>query len=102
MKNNLLVGLVTQRNVLANAVSQQNNLNSDELVKIESSVLLADIMTTNITTITPDVKVSNAAHIIHQKKYGCLPVIDHDRKLIGIITDHDFVEITIKLTRHDG
>ncbi len=92
-----LLGLVTQRNVLDNAVSKQNMLDDNEREKIESGILLADIMTTELTTVTPDINISQAAHIVHQKKFGCLPVIDHDRKLIGIITDHDFVEITINL-----
>jgi CBS-domain-containing membrane protein len=54
-------------------------------------------MTREVTTISPNCSVRQAAELIYQKKYGCLPVIDEQRKLKGIITDHDFVGITIQL-----
>jgi len=92
-----LIGLVTQRNVLANSVSQQTPLEHEAISKIESSTSIADIMTTELTTVTADIKIASAAQLVHHKKYGCLPVIDKNKQLIGIITDHDFVAITIQL-----
>ena len=95
--NQKLVGLVSQRNVLANAVSSQDFINKEELAKIESGTLLVDIMSTGITTVKSDMRIADAAHLLHKKKFGCLPVIDEDNCLVGIITDHDFVSMTIQL-----
>ncbi len=95
--NQKLIGLVSQRNVLANAVSSQDFINKEELTKIESGTFLADVMSTGLTTVKADMKISDAAHLLYKKKYGCLPVVDDDNCLIGIITDHDFVSITIQL-----
>lgn len=92
-----LVGLVSERNVLANGISSQNFIDNEELSKIESGTLLADIMTSELTTVTTTMKIADAAHLIHKKKYGCLPVVDKEYRLRGIITDHDFVAITIQL-----
>ena len=96
-ENNELIGLVSQRNVLAHATSSQTFLDKEELAKIESGTLLADIMVTGLTTISTQMKIADAAHLIHKKKYGCLPVVDGENRLKGIITDHDFVSITIQL-----
>ena len=96
-ENDLLCGLVTQRNVLANGISSQNFADGEELSQIETGTLLADIMTTNVTTVAADVKISDAAQLLHRKKYGCLPVVNSNNQLIGIITDHDFVAMTIQL-----
>lgn len=96
-ENKQLIGLVTQRNVFASGISMQDRLPQEELSKIETGTLLADIMSTELVTITPEVKIADAAHIIHKKKFGCLPVVDSNNQLIGIITDHDFVAITIQL-----
>ena len=95
--DNQLVGLVTQRNVLANSVSQREIIDLEELNRIESATLLSDIMTRELTTVTPELKIGGAAQLIFQKKFGCLPVVDQNNCLLGIITDHDFVAITIQL-----
>jgi len=92
-----LIGLVTQRNVLASGVSSQAHIDKDELAKIETGTLLADIMTTDLVTITAGASISAAAQLIHKHKFGCLPVVDDKGHLVGIITDHDFVEITMQL-----
>ncbi len=92
-----LLGLVSQRDVLSRGNSSQSLVDDDELNKLESGTLIADIMTTNLTTVTPNLRVENAAKILHKYKFGCLPVVDKKNQLKGIITDHDFVEITIQL-----
>ena len=92
-----LVGLVSQRNIFANGVSSQELMSKEELSKIEAGTLIADIMSTNITTITAKINVADAAHLIFNKKFGCLPVVDNNNHLVGIITDHDFVSMTIQL-----
>jgi len=96
-ESNNLIGLISHSNVLANGVSSQDYANSDELAKIEQGTLLADIMTKNVTTITSSLSIVDAAQIIYRKKFGCLPVVDTDNKLVGIITDHDFVGFTLQL-----
>jgi len=92
-----LIGLVTQRTVLTHGVSSQTFASEKELAKIEAGVLLSDIMTKNLTTATSNWGIRKAAQIIHKTKFGCLPVVDDENKLVGIITDHDFVATTIHL-----
>ena len=96
-ENQQIIGLVSQRNILANSISSQCYVDEHELAKIEMGTLIADIMTKQVTTISCDTEITDAALLIHKKKYGCLPVVDKSNKLVGIITDHDFVAITIQL-----
>ena len=92
-----LIGLVTQRDILSRGISSQKYADKNELSKIESGILLADIMTTKLISITANLQITNAAQLIFNKKIGCLPVTNYKNKLVGIITDHDFVAITIQL-----
>ncbi|WP_144393013.1 CBS domain-containing protein [Pleionea sediminis] len=92
-----LVGLVTQRTIYQYGISSQTFMDEKELSEIETGTLLSDIMTTELTTVSPRCKVNRAAEIIHKHKFGCLPVVDADKKLKGIITDHDFVTICVQL-----
>ncbi|WP_444998263.1 CBS domain-containing protein [Aliikangiella sp. IMCC44359] len=92
-----VIGLVSQRNILANSISSQSYIDAKELAKIEVGTLVADFMTTEITTITQNTCITDAALLIHKKKFGCLPVVNNQNELIGIITDHDFVAISVQL-----
>ena len=48
-----------------------------------------------------DTLLREAAEILYRNKYGCLPVLDGDNKLVGIITEADFLRLAIALL-HDA
>ncbi|WP_027183785.1 CBS domain-containing protein [Desulfovibrio inopinatus] len=76
-----LIGLVTQRDVLA-AAHQSND------------TTIAEIMQTNVKTVTSDEPLRTAAALMLEHKYGCMPVVDKG-KLTGIITESDFLKLAI-------
>jgi len=43
----------------------------------------------NIISIAPDVKVGEAMKMLIENKISCLPIVEEDVKLIGIISDKD-------------
>lgn len=83
-----LVGLVTVRELLE--VLATNKLNDKD------SIAVRDIMKTNIATISPETPALEALNIMKEKGIGCLPVV-RGKKLIGIITAHDFLTVSAKL-----
>lgn len=50
-----------------------------------------DIMTTNVTTLTPDTKIAAAAKILLEKHINGLPVINKDGSLAGVLCQSDLV-----------
>lgn len=95
-KNSHVLGLVTQRDVLAATepgLMQQANSVSHEG---NSGARLSDIMIRNVTVIHKSDSLRQAALYLQSHKYGCLPVVSDDR-LVGIITDSDFIAIAINL-----
>jgi len=88
------VGLVTQRDILS---AQNSNLTNGKGHPLdENSVLLEQIMSDKIAYVHPSDPLRSAGIKIQKHKYGCLPVIDNNR-LVGIITDSDFVGVAINL-----
>ena len=83
------------------AVSHLAEINREEQEEIESSILVGDIMQTDVRTVAPDTLLREAAEILYRNKYGCLPVLDGDNKLVGIITEADFLRLAIALL-HDA
>lgn len=52
---------------------------------------VADVMTTEVMTIGPDSPLKEAATVMVRAGISGVPVVDDDRKVIGIITEADFV-----------
>lgn len=61
-----------------------------------------DVMTTHVVTVAPDDSVLAASRLMLQKKISGLPVVDRKGKLVGIVSEGDFLrrsEIGTKRTR---
>ena len=59
-------------------------------------VQLSDFMIKNPITIYPEASIMEAMNIMLENKIGCLPVVKNSR-LVGIITEHNFMDITRRL-----
>lgn len=92
-----LVGLVSQRDYLRASVSA---LDPDYALKhsnLERNIFVAEIMTRDVVSVRPDTPLVEAAAILRQHKFGCLPVTEADGTVVGIVTDYDFVGLSIAL-----
>ncbi len=52
---------------------------------------VSDVMTRPVITIRQDASILEAARLLLQKRISGLPVVDHQGKLIGIVTEGDFL-----------
>ncbi len=50
-----------------------------------------DIMTREVITVSPDTKVTEVARIIHERNFNGLPVVDENKKVLGMITETDLL-----------
>ncbi len=93
---NAVVGIVTKKDVYAASISNltQNIGKRQEI--LEQGVRVEEIMTTNVTTISADDLVSEAASQLLELRVGALPVTD-DGKLVGLISGTDILAITVQL-----
>ena len=90
-----LVGVVSQRDVLAAADSSVLSDQAAHLAQ-EKHVALSRIMTSPVQTVDEHASLRGTAMHLKKNRMGCLPVT-RDGKLVGIITDSDFVTIAIHL-----
>ncbi len=93
---NIFRGLITNRDVLANTISHLADIDQATQNEIDAGIPLQEIMRTDVHTISPEDSVKEAANILFHHKYGCLPVVDNG-KLVGIVTEADFLQLTIQL-----
>jgi CBS domain-containing protein len=56
-------------------------------------------MTREPTSVRPGMALSQAARLMLERKYGCLPVCEDDGTLVGIVTEADFVRFAADVVR---
>jgi len=90
-----LIGLVTHRKLLAAWVSH-GDPKHERPREVAREIPVDMLMETDVVTTGPGVLASKAAALLEQKKIGCLPVVE-DGKLVGIVTEADFVRFAQRL-----
>lgn len=90
------LGLVTHRDLLSATISQFAEVDKSVQEEIDSGIPLNEIMRRDVTTVTSKTALRVAAELLLNHKYGCLPVVE-EKLLIGIITESDFLKLTIRL-----
>ena len=98
MKGTQLTGVVTDRDLKRNSASQATSLDVHELLYLLSDLKLKIIMTPHPITVPFDYTIDETAEVLLQKKISGVPVMDHESRLVGIITQTDLLKALISLT----
>ena len=96
-----LVGIISHRDLLHAALSSVADVPAAERRLYLAQVPIVKVMQTAVTVIGPDASVQEAARLLRQAKFGCLPVVQ-DEKVIGIITEHDLLGIVEASSDEEG
>ena len=92
-KNQMLVGIVTDRDIREAAPSDATLLSVQELNYLLGKLKVSSFMTPKdkLVTITPDTLIEEAVQLMHDHKIGCLPVVEQG-KLYGLFTETDALD----------
>lgn len=96
-ENGGLVGMLTQKILIAQVMGIMANYSSTALERKEKQTKIHDIMATDFTSITPEQPLREVAHFFVENRHGCMPVVDKDNNLVGILTSSDFVRLAAAL-----
>jgi CBS domain-containing membrane protein len=87
--NERLLGLITHRHIL-NAWVSHGRPGTESVEAVARDVPIEMLMEKDVLTVDPETTAAEAARLLTQYKFGCLPVVEHG-KLVGIVTEADFV-----------
>jgi acetoin utilization protein AcuB len=92
-KSDVLVGIVTDRDIRQASPSDATLLSVQELNYLLGKLKVSSFMTpkAKLITITPDTIIEEAVQLMHDNKIGCLPVVENGR-LYGIFTETDALD----------
>ena len=95
-----LVGLVTHRDVLKAQVSYVSfvkNESGGERGSIDLDIQVKDVMSRDVWTVSPTTPAHEAGQLLADHTFSCLPVVEPGRRLVGILTDRDFLKFALEV-----
>lgn len=87
-----VIGLVTHRKLLEAWVGHGDPAH-ERPGDVAREIPVDMLMETRVVSTTADALAAKAARLIETQKIGCLPVVNGDGALIGIVTEADFVRL---------
>jgi CBS domain-containing membrane protein len=90
-----VVGVLSQRDLFRGALATALGYGEHGQQKLMEQLLVKEVMTNDVITVTGDVLIADAARTMVDRKLGCLPVVDDAGEPIGIVTESDFVRIVL-------
>lgn len=94
----VLCGIVSQRDLFRGALARALGYGESAQKKLLGTLVVKEVMTTEVVTIGPDATLGAAARAMLHHKIGALPVVDGER-LLGILTESDFVALFARQER---
>ena len=98
-RQNVLVGILTDRDVRLAAASDAPSMAEHELLYVLEKLRVRDIMTQDVVTVRGTTSLAEAGQLFLQRKFGCLPVVGDDNRLEGILTVTDLLRAYVE--QHD-
>lgn len=93
-----LVGLLSHRELERAEPSAITTLAVGEVNYLLAKVTVEQMMRREVITCGPGTLVEVAGQLMRDKGIGCLPVIDEEHRLLGIVTDDDILDFFLAIT----
>lgn len=92
-----LVGVISDRDVQRAAPSLLSKISQEEYNRIFEGTPITRIMVKNVITVNPTTPLRDAVRIVYENKFGCLPVVEGDNRLVGMVTVTDLLGVLDRL-----
>jgi len=89
-ENDELVGIITDRDIVCRAIADGRD---------PAATTVREVMSKNVAFCYDDQIVDRASQVMGEKNIGRLPVLDHDKHSVGILTLGDLFNNSTEITR---
>jgi CBS domain-containing protein len=96
LEDGRLVGLLSERDLIGAAATTIFGLKQKSKSALLKNVLIKDMMKKRVFTVKPETPIKEAAHLLAEKKIGCVPVVSNDT-LVGLVTTTDILRYVEEL-----
>jgi CBS-domain-containing membrane protein len=92
-----LCDMLTQKTMVAEVIWFLTSFGPNALERREKHTTITAIMATDFSTITPEQSLCDVTQFFVDNRHDCMPVVNDDKALIGILTSSDFVRLAAAL-----
>lgn len=96
-----LVGLVTHRDLLSASLSSLDASPEEDATK-KQHVFVRDVMRRDVISVRPATPALEAARLMVEHKVGCVPVVDGEHRLVGILSEADFLRLAARFLEEES
>lgn len=99
-----LVGLVTHRDLLAAHLGSFSRPQPGAVqapIDLQFAIPVERIMTTDVWSVREETPAVDTAQLLYDNRFGCAPVVDDHRHIIGIVTEADFLRLVLDMLAQD-
>lgn len=64
-------------------------------------VMVKEVMVSKVITVSPDTPTLEAIQLMRERHIGCLPVLNQDKKLVGVVTEQDLLPVAASYLQAD-
>ena len=89
-KDGRLIGIVSQRDLIARAASSRGPTSA------QAEEPVSKLMRTTLDTVGVQCCAAQAARHMLRSKRSCLPVVDSEHRIIGILTEADYLRLATR------
>ncbi|MBI4462746.1 MAG: CBS domain-containing protein [Acidobacteria bacterium] len=88
-----LVGLLSDRDVQRASPSIFGKMSPEEYNRIFETTPIEKVMARDPVAVKPDAPITEVVKLMHERKFGSVPVVEGDNKLVGIVTTTDLLAL---------
>jgi len=97
LENGCFYGMVTQKSVLAKTMYLLDKYGVNALQRREKQVPVSELVDKDVVFANQTMPLTDAARFFLNNRHGCLPIVDDENQLLGIVTSSDFVRLSLTL-----
>jgi len=86
-----LVGIVSNRDLLEASLTSVLSFEPEQRRGFLRSIEVKEVMKRTVETVSPDTTLGVAASRMIRQKIGCLPVVDAEHRMLGLVTETDLL-----------
>jgi acetoin utilization protein AcuB len=98
MKQNKIVGILTDRDLKKASASDATSLDIHELLYLMTKIKVKHIMSKPVITVPDDFTVEETAQVLLENRISGVPVLNPKGEIVGMITQNDLFKVIVSLT----
>ena len=97
-----VVGIVSHRDLLKAMLSTVIEFSKEDRIDLLKETEVSQVMTKEIQFTHPEESVADAVQRMLDYKAGCLPVVNQNHELVGLVTETDAMQLIIDTFGEDS